>query len=147
MDAHILVIEDDESILNLFRVFLEKDGFVVSTARNACQNVRDIEAIAPDLIILDIMFGLHHDGFRLLQKLRMYPPTEPIPIIICTAAVSAIREQEDILQQKGIPLLYKPFRLRELHQAIETLLPSLSKGKTTELEASTENSHQQRESD
>ena len=55
------------------------------------------------------MFGLHHDGFRLLQKLKMYPPTEQISIIICTAAVSAIREQEDILQQKGIPLLYKPF--------------------------------------
>src|ERR1700757_784296 len=59
MATHILVIEDDESILDLFRALLEKDGFVISTARNAFQNVRDIEAIAPDLIILDIMFGLH----------------------------------------------------------------------------------------
>ena len=124
MAAHILVIEDDDSILNLFRVFLEKEGFVVSTTRTVVQNVRDIEDIAPDLIILDIMFGLHHDGFRLLQKLKMYPPTEQIPIIICTAAVSAIPEQEDILQQKGIPLLYKPFRLRELRQVVQTLLPT-----------------------
>jgi hypothetical protein len=35
----------------------------------------------------------------------MYPPTEAIPVIICTAAVMVMREQGDILQQKGILLL------------------------------------------
>ena len=51
-------------------------------------------------------------------------PTKDIPVIISTAAVQAMREQEATLQEKGIPLIYKPFDVDELLRVIRQLLPS-----------------------
>lgn len=71
----------------------------------AYEEVSDVERLHPDLIILDFKMGYHNAGWALLQKLKMYRPTKDIPLILCTAALSEVRQQEDMLRQKGIPVI------------------------------------------
>lgn len=122
MTARILVINDDQAILELFRLMLEQEGYEVHLSEISYEDVRDVEKLQPDLIILDLKIGHHESGLHLLQKLRMYRPTEVIPIIICTAAIDVMREQEGTLKQKGIPVVYKPFDVDELLRVVHSSL-------------------------
>jgi CheY-like chemotaxis protein len=130
MSFTILVIDDDDALLDLFRLLLEEEGYTVVTSKTAFEQMSEVEQLKPHLIILDIMMGRHYEGLLLLEKLRLYPPTRAIPVILCTAATNVIREQEETLQQKGVPILYKPFELEELLQVIHSLLPSDTEEKT-----------------
>ena len=124
MVARILVMNDDQNILELFQLILEPEGYEVHLAFLPFEHVSEVERISPSLIILDLKFGGHARGMLMLQQLRMYAPTMRIPIIICTAALSDMREQEETLRHKGIPIVYKPFDIDELLQAVRQLLPS-----------------------
>ena len=122
MPAHILVIDDDQSILELFRLIFEPEGYKVTLSKSAFEDVQEVEQLKPDLIIMDFKLGRHEDGFLLLQKIKMYRPTKDIPIILCTAAVDIVVEQENVLREKGIPILYKPFDVDELLRVTERTL-------------------------
>ena len=124
MSKRILVINDDDSILELFQLILEDEGYEVDISLETIENIRDVETINPDLVILDLKIGMQEEGWIMLQKLRMYPPTQNIPIILCTAALSEVREQESTLEDKGIPVVYKPFSVDELLRAVHTILLS-----------------------
>jgi CheY-like chemotaxis protein len=124
MATRVLVINDDESILELFKLILEGEGFEVFSSEEAIENIADVERIQPDLVILDLKMGMQQEGWTMMQKIRMYPPTQHIPMILCTAALNEVREQEGTLQDKGIPVVYKPFAIDDLLQAIHVVLPS-----------------------
>jgi len=124
MLKRILVINDDDSILELFRLLLEGEGYEVDTSLETIENIRDVEQIKPDLVILDLKMGMQQEGWVMMQKLRMYPPTQNIPIILCTAALNEVREQEATLEDKGIPVVYKPFSVDELLKAVHIILPA-----------------------
>jgi DNA-binding NtrC family response regulator len=126
MAASILVINDDQSILELFHLILESEGYEVSSSLVVYEDVKDVEQLNPALIILDVRIGYHAEGLLLLQKLKMYPPTKNIPVILCTAALSEMREQEETLRQKKIPVLYKPFDMDELLKLVHQILPAPS---------------------
>jgi CheY-like chemotaxis protein len=122
--TRVLVINDDESILELFKLILESEGFEVFSSEEAIENISDVEHMQPDLVILDLKMGMQQEGWTMMQKIRMYPPTQHIPMILCTAALNEVREQEGTLQDKGIPVVYKPFSIDELLQAINVVLSS-----------------------
>lgn len=122
--ARVLVINDDESILELFKLILEGEGFEVVSSVEAIENITDVERVHPDLVILDLKLGMQQEGWTMMQKIRMYPPTQHIPMILCTAALNEVREQEGTLQDKNIPVVYKPFSIDELLHAIQAVLPS-----------------------
>ena len=122
MSSRILVVNDDESLLELYRILLEEEGFEVHTSFSAFEQVTEVEQMHPELIILDAKLGFHNEGLLFLQKLRLYPGTSRIPVFICTAATLDMREQEEILRQKNIPILYKPFDLDELLNLVHQML-------------------------
>jgi len=80
------------------------------------------------LIILDFIFGERKLGWQMLQLLKMQRSTASIPIIICTAAESAVRDQEGYLVSQGIQIVYKPFDIDVLLLAIKRALET--EGKT-----------------
>jgi DNA-binding response OmpR family regulator len=126
VSARILVVNDDQGILELFRLLLESEGYEVHLSKICFEDVHDVERLRPDLIILDVKLGYHAEGLVLLQELKMYRPTSDIPVLLCTAAISLMREQEDVLREKGIPIVYKPFDIEELLTAVRlVLLPAL----------------------
>lgn len=77
----ILVVDDDESIVELMRDFLENDGFRVSTARHAEEAMARFHASDVHLILLDIMMP-GQDGFELCRSIRA---VSGVPILFLSA--------------------------------------------------------------
>ena len=84
---HILVVDDEESLCEILRFNLEREGYDVTTADSAEQALTlDLERF--DLAILDVMMG-ELSGFSLARIIRSRPSTADMPVIFCTARDSA----------------------------------------------------------
>lgn len=127
MGTRILVINDTQEILEMFRMLLEDEGYEVILSSYPMQKVQEIEQINPQLIILDFIFGERKLGWQMLQLLKMQRSTARIPIIICTAAESAVRDQEGYLVSQGIQIVYKPFDIDVLLLAVTRALETNGK--------------------
>jgi CheY-like chemotaxis protein len=120
---HILVVNDTEEILDLFRDIVEGLGHRMTAWSFSPDDLAKVTEVAPDLIILDLMLGpTELQGWALLQKLRMSRPTEDIPVIVCTAATNWVREQEGWLAANAIKVVLKPFKVPHLEHAIRQAL-------------------------
>jgi DNA-binding response OmpR family regulator len=117
----VLVVNDTQEILELFREILEEEGYDVVLYSYAIMDMDEIEHITPDVIVLDCIFGGEKSGWQMLRKLKMRRSTATIPVIVCTAATREVREIEGYLQSQGIALVPKPFD-------IDTLLDAIKRG-------------------
>jgi CheY-like chemotaxis protein len=129
--SHILVVNDTEEILDLFRDIVEGLGHRMTAWSFSPDDLAKVTEIAPDLVVLDLMLGpTELQGWALLQKMRMSPATESIPVIVCTAATNWVREQEGWLAANGVKVVLKPFKVGHLEHAIgQTLeLPEVTTG-------------------
>ncbi len=109
MQQTILLAEDDEDIVGLIKLYLEKEGFVVLWARDGAEALDVFESHHIDLALVDIMMP-RMNGYELTKKIR---ETSSIPIIILSAA------HMDSDKIKGLNLgaddyLVKPFNPLEL---------------------------------
>jgi DNA-binding response OmpR family regulator len=127
MSHSIMVINDTQEILELFREILEEEGYRVFLYSYAIQDMSEVERVKPDLIILDHVFGQEKIGWQMLQKLKMRRSTETIPVIVCTAAVQAVKEMEGYLLSKSVAVVLKPFNIDDLLQAVSLALKDASK--------------------
>lgn len=122
MAEHVLIVEDEESILLSLEFLLGKEGYAVSSACDGAEALRLLQARAPDLVLLDVMLPLI-DGFELCGRIRAMPALAATRIMLLTARG---REAEIA---RGIALgadayLTKPFSTRELMDRVRTLLAS-----------------------
>ncbi len=124
MATRILVVNDTQEILELFRMLLEEEGYEVVLSGFPIQQMSDIEQIHPDLIILDLVFGDQKSGWQMLQMLKMKRSTASIPVIVCTAALGMVREQEGYLVSQGVHVVFKPFDIDHLLTNIKQLVDS-----------------------
>ena len=125
--ARIIIINDTQEILELFRAILEEEmGHEVILDSYKPHMVEVIKDIMPDLIISDHVFGEEKIGFQLLQRLKMDRVTANIPVIICSAAVKDLKEMEGFLTAKGVGVLYKPFDVDELIQLVNLKLAEVA---------------------
>lgn len=122
MATRILVVNDTQEILDAFHALLTDEGYEVILYSFAIMDMREIERVKPDLIILDYIFGGEKTGWQMLQKLKMRRSTATIPVIVCTAATTQVREIEGYLQAQGIKLVPKPFNIDTLLEAVSTAL-------------------------
>ena len=108
----------------LFRDVLEGEmGHEVVLMSFAPDELSRIIEEHPDLVVIDFVVGEREmDGWQLLQKLRMHPQTVGIPIVACTAAAKAVREQEAYLLEQGIEVVLKPFTIDQLEGAVTRAL-------------------------
>lgn len=118
----VLVVDDEESILELITFNLKKEGFQVDTATNGHDALKKVAEKAPDLIVLDWMLpGIN--GLEVCRKLR--DSNETVPVIMLTARGE---EGDKVL---GLELgandyVTKPFSPRELTARIKAHLRARS---------------------
>lgn len=113
----VLVIEDDESITHLLRLYLENDGFRVAAAADGRAGVAAHEREQPALVILDLRLP-EVDGWEVFRRIRAASQT---PVLMLTAS-----ELEDDLV-RGLEMgaedyVRKPFRPRELLSRVRAVL-------------------------
>jgi CheY-like chemotaxis protein len=121
---HVLVVNDTEEIIELFREIIEGMGHHMSALSFAPDDLGDVTKAEPDLVILDLIFNTSTEGqgWQLLQKLRMTKDTEDLPVILCSAATDQVREQEGWLTARGVKVVLKPFTVDDLEAAIDKAL-------------------------
>ena len=117
MASTILVVDDEQNIVKLARLYLNKDGYQVEAAYDGAEALEKAKSIRPDLIILDIMMP-EMDGLAVCRELRK---TSNVPIIILTA------RDDDIDRIVGLELgaddyITKPFNPRELVARVRAVL-------------------------
>ena len=79
----VLVIDDEETVRDLMRRFLAREGFDVVTARDGAEGLALARQLRPALITLDVMMpGL--DGWEVLQALKADPELAAIPVVMLT---------------------------------------------------------------
>jgi two-component system, OmpR family, alkaline phosphatase synthesis response regulator PhoP len=119
----ILLVDDEPSIIQLARMYFERDGFHVEGASDGEAALEMIARQHPALIVLDVMLP-KLDGFEVCRKLRV--GGDQTPIIMLTA------RDEDIDKILGLELgaddyLTKPFNPRELVARVKAILRRSSK--------------------
>ena len=105
----VLIVDDDQSVRDLLRMYFEKDQFTVRTAADGDEALAAAATRRPDLVILDIMMP-GKDGYEVCRELRAHGA---IPIIFLTARDD---EVEPIigLEMGADDYVTKPFNAREI---------------------------------
>jgi DNA-binding response OmpR family regulator len=79
----IAIIEDDQTISQMYRMKFEADGFDVQLAGNGKLGVSLVQSFAPDIILLDLQMP-EMDGAEALAAIRKHDWGKKIPVIILT---------------------------------------------------------------
>lgn len=119
MAQRILVINDTEDILESFRLLLEGEGYEVVLYSYAPHDLEEVRRVSPDLIILDLVFGQEKYGFNLLEAMKMHRDLATIPVIICSAALDAVRQMQGYLTAHNVQVVLKPFDIDVLLLAVQ----------------------------
>lgn len=122
MPARIMVINDTQQVMELLREILVEEGYEVVLYAFGNDDLGEVERVAPDMIIIDYMFGEEKFGWQMVQKLKLRRTTALIPIIVCTAATKSVREIEGHLLSQGIGLVHKPFNIDALLSEVRRML-------------------------
>jgi CheY-like chemotaxis protein len=122
MTLHVMVFNDSKEILELFHEILTDEGYEVTLDSFGIDDLREVERIKPDLLILDHVVGRERSGWQLLQKLKMRRSTAHIPIVVCTTAIKLAKDMEGYLTSKGVSVVLKPFDIDDLLSAIKKAL-------------------------
>ena len=117
MSQKVLVVEDDNNIAELLRLYLQKDGFEVSHAADGGKAVEMAKEIQPDLVLLDIMLPVM-DGWQVCRELRK---TMKMPIIMLTAK-GETEDKVSGLEMGADDYIVKPFEMKELLARINAVL-------------------------
>jgi two-component system alkaline phosphatase synthesis response regulator PhoP len=115
--ATILVIDDEDSILNLVEAYLKREGNAVHLARNGLDGLAAFRRYHPDLVILDIMLP-EIDGLEVLRQIRR---ESDVYVMLLTA------KSEEFDRVMGLTVgaddyLTKPFSPRELAARVKAIL-------------------------
>jgi two-component system, OmpR family, alkaline phosphatase synthesis response regulator PhoP len=114
----ILLVDDEPSIVQLARLYLERENFQVQAAGDGEAALEAVKRLSPQLVVLDVMLP-RLDGLEVCRRLRA--ENNPVAIIMLTA------RDEDIDKILGLELgaddyLTKPFNPRELVARIKAIL-------------------------
>ena len=114
----ILLVDDEPSIIQLARMYLERDGFRVMAVGDGQSALEAVAGQRPALIVLDVMLP-KLDGFEVCRQLRA--KNDPVAILMLTA------RDDDIDKVLGLELgaddyLTKPFNPRELVARVKAIL-------------------------
>jgi CheY-like chemotaxis protein len=127
---HILAIDQSQDVLDLFQTLLEDEGYRVTIQSFVQKDLKAVQAMAPDLIILDYMWEFEDTGWAFLQMVKMNPATQAIPIVLCTGAVNRVEELSGHLMKMDVRVVIKPFNLDDLLDAIAAALNTTASGTT-----------------
>ncbi len=130
MSEKILIVDDNDHVLKLLRISLEKAGYDVYQASNGDEGLEKACEVLPDLIVSDVMMP-STDGIEFCWMIRDNSPVPMVPFIFLTSL-----EDQD-MEIRGFragadEYLIKPVDRAVLLEKVETLLERASKVKTFE---------------
>jgi two-component system OmpR family response regulator len=116
--ARLLVVDDEDSLVDLVATALRFGGYQVTTEQNGFDALRSIKTAPPDLVVLDVNMP-DLDGFEVCRRIRRNG--HKMPVIFLTARDN-LEDLRSGFRQGGDDYLTKPFSLEELSLRIDALL-------------------------
>lgn len=127
MADKILIVDDNEHILKLLKISLEKAGYDVAVAHNGDEGLEKANAVSPDLIISDVMMPLT-DGIEFCWMVRENSSVPMVPFVFLTSVSD--KEMEIRGFRAGADeYLIKPVDRNTLLEKVEALLKRSKKVK------------------
>ena len=117
MAISVLIVEDDPNIAELLQMYLEKEGYAVTTAADGGQGLEKFRTIQPDLVLLDVMTPVM-DGWAVCRAIR----AESQVSIIMLTAKGETDDKVTGLKAGADDYITKPFEMREVLARIEAVL-------------------------
>jgi two-component system, chemotaxis family, chemotaxis protein CheY len=113
----VLVVDDDGAVRSIVAETLRGEGYQVDEANNGAAALEQLQAVAPDVILLDIVMPVI-DGYEFLERLRQEGGIADIPIVL----VSATHALPDAAHNLGVrAVLTKPFDMGILVAIVDRL--------------------------
>lgn len=109
MAKKILIVEDDENIRELLRLYLEHEGYEILEAENGAVGLRMYKSENPDMLLLDVMMPVM-DGWQVCKEIRM---ESKVPIIMITAKSETL-DKVTGLEMGADDYIAKPLEMREV---------------------------------
>ena len=136
-DRSVLIIDDDETILELLHEFLKMQGFIVDTASSAEEAIQQLKQSPYSAIITDLNLPAVDGTEVVRQALELYPET----IIFVITGAATIRSAVQCIRLGAYDFIPKPFELSELKQKLfdalsrQRLLPATENAETKQCDA------------
>jgi twitching motility two-component system response regulator PilH len=114
--THILLVDDDIQLAEIFKMSLEIHGYELSTAHDGHAALEKVSASLPDVIILDVMLpGIN--GHDVCRTLKSNIKTKHIPIILYSSLETNVQ-----IEVGADAYMHKPVEVKDLNNKIEELL-------------------------
>jgi two-component system response regulator VicR len=117
----ILCIEDEDEMIDLIRLILNRRGFEIFGANGGKDGLQRIRKDHPDLVLLDLMMP-EMDGWEVYQQMKADDSTKNIPVIVVTAKAQAIDKVLGLHIAKVDDYITKPFSPQELLASVDHVL-------------------------
>lgn len=121
MAKKVLIADDSANTRGILRFMLQNQRFELVEAEDGEDAVAKARSCAPDIIVLDGMMP-KKSGFEACQDLKQDPATAAIPVILLTAVAQVDPNHKWEQDCKADRFMAKPFQMKELLAAIESLL-------------------------
>lgn len=118
--ALILVVDDDDSFLELQKIYLKRFGYSVVVAGNGYEALNLFQQQVPDLVLLDAQMP-HMDGFETCRALKKIPGGDKVPVLMVTG-LSSGESINKIFQAGAEEYISKPISPELLRQRIRRIL-------------------------
>lgn len=112
--VHVLLVEDDSFLANIYKTKFELEGFKVSVAENGELGLKEAKKKKPDLILLDILLP-KMDGFTVLGHLKEDRELKNTPVILLTN----LGQKDDV--EKGLELGAADYLIKAHFKPSETV--------------------------
>jgi len=114
---HVLIVEDDLPLQELFQIVLKREGYMVTVASNGEKAYRSLDVIVPELIILDINLP-EISGYEIIRHIRATDNLKDSKVIIASANTFVPQTEEAKLADE---ILIKPITASQLRDAVKRL--------------------------
>ena len=117
LDTKILIVDDDNNICDLLKLYFENDGYEVKIANDGFEGVNFFKIYQPDIVLLDIMLP-KKDGWQVCREIREISSK---PIIMITAK-GEVFDKVLGLEMGADDFVVKPFDMKELSARVKAVL-------------------------
>jgi two-component system response regulator VicR len=121
LKKHIVCIDDDADMIELFHLILRRKGFEVSGVTGGEAGLKKIRETMPDLVLLDLMMP-DMGGWEVYQQIKADEKTRNIPFIIVTAKALSIDKVLGLRVAKVDDYITKPFSPAALLKSVDQVL-------------------------
>lgn len=123
MDSQrVAVVDHEQAFLDLMQEMMTEQGFEAFCWHAGERTFTRLQEAQPHLAIIDIIAHYRDAAWALLERIHSDPTTVHIPVIVCTADVSHVRQKAAVLLQYNYTVVEKPFDVEDLLRRVRGIL-------------------------